>query len=155
MAVKVIERISQIFPGYQWTKNDSAPWTSFTKPLSESKMAFISSGGVYLKSQTPFDVAGKGEAVFREIPKDVNVADLAISHIHYNHLDAKKDINCIFPIERFRELEQEGYIGELAQTNYSFMGRVFSRLAIAKEMVPALLQQLRDQKVDFLYVIPA
>lgn len=155
MAVKVIEQIEKIFPGYGWSRNDSAPWTAFTKSLGESKVALISSGGVHLKTQPPFDVAGKGEAIFRRIQRDVNVADLTISHVAYNHLDAKQDINCIFPIERFRELEKEGFIGELAEVNFGFMGRIFSRSALVKEMAPALVESLRDQKVDFFYMVPA
>lgn len=39
---------------------------------------------------------------------------------------AKEDINCKFPIEWLRELED--FIGELAPTAYSCMGRIFLRL---------------------------
>jgi len=155
MVVKFIERVAAVYPGYQWTKNETSPWTPLTKPVNQCKVALISSGGVHLKNQPPFDVAGKGEAVFREIPKNVQVKDLTISHQAYNHNDADKDVNCIFPIERFRELEQEGFIGTLADTHFTFMGRVFSRTALQKQMAPQLARRLHDMSVDLFYMVPA
>ena len=38
----------------------------------------------------------------------IDVTELAVSHDYYDHVDAERDVNCVFPIERFRELEAEG-----------------------------------------------
>ena len=90
-------------PPYQWTENASAPWTAIVKPLKESRVALISSGGVYRKDQVPFDPE-KNDLTFREIPVDTEMKDLRISHNYYDHRDADKDPNCVFPLERMREL---------------------------------------------------
>ena len=155
MPADVIPRIEQIYPGYQWTVNtEPPPFSRLTKPLSRCRVALISSGGVYHQDQEPFDVEGKGDQTFREIPKDVDVRDLRVIHKGYNTTDTERDVNCVFPIERFRELEAAGVIGELASPTYTFMGRVFSRKALQKEMAPALAEKLVAAGVDIFYLVP-
>ncbi|MBN1547841.1 MAG: hypothetical protein JW902_14415, partial [Syntrophaceae bacterium] len=122
--IKYVDVTRAKFPDqhpYQWTENDSAPWTPIAKDLAKSKVVLISSSGAYLKDQSPFNPI-KNDLTFREIPQEVDVRDLKISHDFYDHADADKDINCVFPIERMRELEQEGFIGELSEIEFTFMG---------------------------------
>ncbi|MDP2935967.1 MAG: glycine/sarcosine/betaine reductase selenoprotein B family protein [Dehalococcoidia bacterium] len=83
----------------------------------------------------------------------MDVQDLSISH-HFPQPDAMEDINCPFPIERMRELEQEGFIGELAPTAYSCMGRIFLRSKLNNEMAPWLIEQLRKEQVDAALLVP-
>lgn len=141
-------------PPYEWTKNESAPWTPITKPLSQSKIVLIASGGVYVKEQSPF-ISLKNDLTFREIPKDVDVRDLRISHDFYDHSDAEKDINCVFPIERLRELEQEGFIRELSEINFTFMGRIFKKTSLLNDMIPHLIGRLKDLGIDLAFLVPA
>jgi D-proline reductase (dithiol) PrdB len=155
--IKYVDVTRAIFPDqppYQWTENDSAPWTSITKDLAESKIVLISSGGVYLKDQQPFNPI-KNDLSFREIPKEVDVKDLKISHHFYDHADADKDINCVFPIERMRELEQEGFLGELSEVNFTFMGRIFKKNQFLDEMIPELIMKLKRMKIDLALLVPA
>lgn len=146
---------AQGFPPYEWTLNETAPFTPFEKKLEECRVALLSTGGVYIKGkQPPFD-PDRNDLTFREIPKDIDVTELAISHNNYDHTDADRDVNCIFPIERFRELEGEGYIGELALVNYTIMGRIFRRTALQSEMVPEILRRLKEDAVDVFFLVPA
>ena len=85
----------------------------------------------------------------------MDIKTLAISHNSYNHTDADKDINCIFPIDRLGELEMQGYIGEFAPTAYSIMGRIFRRTALQQELAPQILQKFSDAQVDVLILTPA
>ena len=146
----------QGFPPYRWTENPDCPyWTSLRKPLEECRVALLSTGGMHIKDkQQPFN-PDRDDLTFREIPKSVDVKTLAISHNNYNHTDADKDINCIFPLGRLNELQKQGYIGEFASTAYSIMGRIFHRTALQQELVPQILQKLRDAKVDVLILTPA
>lgn len=144
------------FPPYQWTENPDSPyWTPLRKPPEKCRVALLSTGGVYIKDkQTPFN-PDRDDLTFREIPKDVDVKTLAISHNNYDHRDADKDINCIFPIERLRDLEEQGHIGELAPMAFSLMGRIFRRNTLQQEMAPQILQKLKDASVDVLLLEPA
>jgi hypothetical protein len=61
----------------------------------------ITTGGVHLKSQKPFDMKDpKGGSAFREIPAGALPENLIITHNYYDHGDADKDINIVIPIER-------------------------------------------------------
>jgi hypothetical protein len=94
------------------------PWTPLRKPVSASTVVLISTGGVHLQSDHPFNL--NSDPTFRVIPKAARPADLAISHQAYDRTDALRDINLVFPIERLRELEAERVIGRLAEDHYGF-----------------------------------
>lgn len=140
-------------PPYQWTVNETSPWTPLEKDLSKCRVALISTSGAYIRGQqAPFGQV-KNDLTFREIPKDVDTRNLAIAH-HFAQPDAKEDINCTFPIERMRDLEREGFIGELAPTAYTCMGRIFIRSKLNSEMAPWLIERLRTEKVDAALLVP-
>lgn len=144
---------AQGFPPYEWAVNDAAPFTSFQRNLEECRVALLSAGGLYVKvKQSPFD-PDKNDLSFREIPKDIDVREIAISHNWYDHTDADKDVNCVFPIERLRELEQEGYIGELSPLNYTIMGRIFRRTALQANTAEEIVKRLKEQEVAILLLV--
>jgi len=118
-------------------------------------VALLSTGGFYVRGkQEPFDPE-KNDMGFREIPRDVDVRDLAVSHNYYDHSDAEMDINCVFPIERLREMEAEGYIGGLAPVNYTIMGRIFRRTALVNETAREITESLKRQETDVFFLVPA
>jgi D-proline reductase (dithiol) PrdB len=74
----------------------------------------FTTGGVHLRSDPPFDVDNPhADWSFREIPTDADTADLAITHTHYNHVDADRDVNCMFPLDRLREIVNAVAVMEL------------------------------------------
>ncbi len=156
MPVAYIPRTRELYAGYapyRWVVHEDVPWTPLTQPLSESRVALISSGGVHHKDQLPFHF--RDDTSFYKIPKNVDVRDLRISHFGYRTEDARKDPNCVFPIERLRELEAEGVIGELADPAYTFMGGIYSVRKVSQELAPRILKELKAQKVDLFYLVPA
>ena len=58
------------------------------------------------------------------LPGDVRGADLLMSHIsvNYDRSGFVEDVNVVFPVDRLRELADEGAIGSVADHHYSFMG---------------------------------
>ena len=138
---------------YRWVVNEDVPWIPLGKPLRRCKVALISSGGVHHKDQLPFH--SRDDTSYREIPRDVDVGDLRISHFGYLTEDAQKDPNCVFPIERMRELEGEGTIGELADPAYTMMGGIYSARRVKQELAPRILDRLISNQVDLLYLVPA
>ena len=107
----------------------------------------------YHKDQHPFHI--KDDTSYREVPKGANVDDLRVVHFGYRTDDARRDPNCVFPIERMRELEAEGVIGEFADPAYSFMGGVYSARKVRDELAPRLVERLKAGAVDVLYLVPA
>ena len=155
MPVRYIEQVRLHFPDhppYQLSTFETSPLTPLAKPLSRCRIALISSSGVYREDQAPFgDV--KNDLTWREIPTDVDPADLRISHYSKN-AKAVTDVNTVFPFQRLRELVGEGVIGELASPAFTFMGRIFARTRLQKEMAPALLERLRAMDVDAALLVP-
>jgi len=96
------------------------PYTPRTRELSQSVFALVTTAGVHLRAQEPFEVAGDNS--WREIPGNVQASDLMVTHDHYDHRDADQDINCVFPIDRLRELAAAGIIGGVAEKHLGFMG---------------------------------
>ena len=99
------------------------PFTPFDRELRKSTIAIVTAGGVHLKDQEPFNIADElGDLGYRVIPQDVEPGQLMVTHHHYDHVDADRDINVVFPIDVLRDLEAEGFIGGVALKHIGYMG---------------------------------
>lgn len=142
-------------PEFQLQYSTDVPWTSYQKTLQESKITLISTAGVYVKGDTPFtDHYGLGDPSYREISLDTPLSQLAHFHEHYDHANAYKDINCIFPIERLIDLVKQKFIGSLTPFHYSFMGYVPIPHPLITRTVPDLVKKLLMQKTDIALLVP-
>jgi hypothetical protein len=148
-------KMEEIVKKYPFIVPADIPWTPYKGEPSAQTFALATSGGLYIKeSQSPYDtVSIHGDTSFREIPKTVSQKDLGIAHPHYDHRLAKQDINIIFPLQRFVELEKEKIIGKLAETNYSF-GYVNDAVTLIKKTVPEFISRIKAQAVDVLFLVP-
>lgn len=142
-------------PEFRYVRNESAPFTPFVKDISQAKAGLITTGGVFVKGQAPFqDNYGLGDPSFRELPRSTSTKNLSHYHEHYDHANAYQDINVVFPIERMEALVQEGSIGDLADTNYSFMGFQPISHPLVTKTAPVVAQKLVAQQVDFVLLVP-
>ena len=147
---------SQGFPVYRWTINLSAPLAKLGQPLNRCRVAMLTSGGVSRKDAPGFDPQARNDLRLDAIGRDTSAHFFAINDDYYSHTDAERDINCVFPIDRLRELAAAGEIGEVAPHQYSgFMGRIYVRSAVVNEAAPALVRKLRDESVDAFVLVPA
>ena len=137
------------------------PWTPLAKPLSESIVALISTGGIALKTDAPFDLEGErrnpwwGDSSYRVIPKTATAKDVGIYHLHIDTHFAAEDLNCLLPLERLAELEASRQIGRVAKLHYSFMGYILKPQELLERSVPAIIRGLRDDAVDVVVLVPA
>ena len=136
------------------------PWTPLEKPLSESRVAVISSAGVALLTDRPFDQEGErkdpwwGDPGFRVIPADATEADVEIYHLHIDPSFGRKDLNCVLPLKRLATLAEGGEIGNVSPRHYSFMGYVLDASKLLQESVPAMVQGLQEDQVDLALLVP-
>jgi D-proline reductase (dithiol) PrdB len=134
------------------------PWTRPATPLRSARVALVTTGGVHLKGQPPFDMEDPdGDPTWREVPTDALPGACTITHDYYNHADADRDMNLVFPAQRLTELAERGVIGQLHGSGYSFMGHIegahFDTLrAVTAPQVAALLRQAG---VDYALLVPA
>ncbi len=143
---------------YQSLHFDKTPWAPLKSPLKNAKVAFISTAGIHLKEDQPFDMSDKdGDITFRSFSADVDPAELKITHDYYNHSDADRDINVVLPLQALRDCREEGLIGSFSNNFYSFMGHIQGRLIskFIKKSRFELSQQLVEEKIDVAIVSPA
>lgn len=142
---------------YRYRSLDWRPGARLTKLLPESKLALITTAGLHLSGQPPFDGSIRGGDVsFREIPADVNVHGLKISHrsTAFDRTGARKDRNLIFPLERLRELVERGGLGGLNHRHFSFMGAISAPGRLIGKTAPVVALKLHEDDVDAVFLVP-
>lgn len=121
-------------------------WAPVTKELKNMTIAIATAAGVHLKSDKRFNLAG--DFTFRIIPGEISSSELMVSHGGYDNGDVNKDINCMFPIDRLKELVQEGVIKEIAPTHIGFMGGGGNQEKFKNETGPSIAKILKEESVD-------
>ena len=140
------------FTPYRWVVNETVPFTPLKKPIAECKVAMISSGGMMYRDQPRFH---REDSSYRRIPKNARRDELNVWHFGYPTHDAEQDPNCVFPLERLRELEAAGAIGELIDPVFSFMGGIYSTRKVRDELAPKIVDELQRAHADAFYLVPA
>ena len=140
---------------------DQIPWTPLQKPLSETTFALMTSAGISMKTDPPFDVEREkrepewGDPTSRNIPAAAGPTDIDVNHLHINTSYIKQDINVILPLTRFQEFEKEGIIGRLAPTSYSYYGFQPSYPKdLLEETAPAVAAQMKAEGVEAVLLTP-
>jgi D-proline reductase (dithiol) PrdB len=137
------------------------PWTPLAKPLADCTVALLSSAGVALKTDRPFDQEGErrnpwwGDPSYRVVPNTAASQDVRLYHLHIDPSYAEQDLNCLFPIQRLRELAASGEIGRAAPRHYSTMGYILRPEQLLAETAPALIRNLREDFADVVVLVPA
>ncbi len=125
------------------------PWTPLPRPLSECSVALISSAGIALKTDRPFDQEGErqhpwwGDPSYRILPRDASEDDVRLYHLHIDPACAEQDLNCLFPLQRLQDMEREGRIGRSARRHYSIMGYLLDPSQLLAESVPEIIRNLK------------
>jgi hypothetical protein len=136
------------------------PWTPLEKPLTESRVASISSGGIALKNDIPFDQEGErqnpwwGDPSFRVLPNTATQDDVEIYHLHINPEFGRRDLNCLLPLQRLAELKESGEIGDSAARHYSFMGYILDPADLLEKTTPEMIRYLKEDQVDLVLLVP-
>jgi D-proline reductase (dithiol) PrdB len=121
-------------------------WAPVKKKLKDMTVAIVTAAGVHLKSDKPFNLAG--DTSYRAVPSTATDDELMVSHGGYDNTDVNRDINCMFPIDRLRELAEEGFIKDIAPNMYTCMGGGGDVKVFTEETGPEIAQKLLDEHVD-------
>ncbi len=145
--------------GYQARASEGTiPWTKPAKPLAQAKLALVTTSGIHHKDQPVFNMSdNNGDPSYRELNGETIIDDYQITHDYYDHSDARKDPNIVFPLERLRELVSEGVLGQLAQTHYAFMGHIDGQhiSTLVETTAREVAQKLKQDQVDLVLLTPA
>jgi len=126
------------------------PWVE-PKPITEARVAIISTAGLQRRGDRPFTV---GSADYRPLPNDTPAAELEMSHVstNFDRSGFQQDHNVALPIDRLNEFAAKGKIGSAASIHYSFMGATHpDNLERAASQLARLLKQ---DDVDAVLLVP-
>ena len=140
------------FEPYQWAhRPDPSAWAPLDKPLSESTVLLVGSGGAYREGQVAFH--WKDDTGIRYIPTDQPASDVRVTHFAYDLEPARSDPNIVFPVDRLNEMVADGTIGGLAPEALACMGGIYSVSRAEEELAPAILDSMAQMPTDIDLVL--
>jgi len=130
---------------------DTYPWVT-GPPLNRRRVAIISTAGLHRRDDRPFSFEPGDH--YRVIPGDIAARELIMSHIstNFDRSGFQQDWNIVFPLDRLRELYDEGLIGSPADFHYSFMGAVDP--ADVEQSARKLAGLLKEDRVNAVLLVP-
>ena len=143
---------------YRWAYNVDVAFAPLRKPLSQSRVALITTAAPFNPSAgdqgpwAPYNAAAKfTEVYFMPIEPP---PDLRISHVGYDrkHTSAE-DINTYFPLKRLKEALADGRIGELNSRFYGVPSLRSQRLTTQRD-APRILELCREDAIDAAVMVP-
>lgn len=150
-------------------RHEDTPWATMAKPLSESRVALITSSGHFLDGDDPkplgIDNMSQQEAedrimetirepaVLSHIPSSTPFEQVRIRHGGYPVSAAVADPQVVLPLRIMEALQAAGTIGEFADTTYSFVGAA-AQGPMKKTLGPEWAQMLHDRGVDAVLLVP-
>jgi D-proline reductase (dithiol) PrdB len=141
---------------YPFVENSHAPFTPLKRGLPMLNLALISSAGAYIDGTEPFDIESRdGDINFREIPVEVEAADLLYAARGYDTKAVKEDRNAQIPIERLSEFQANAVIGQLNKVWWSLSSYIPNAALVAGELAPRLADRLVNYEAHAALLIPA
>jgi D-proline reductase (dithiol) PrdB len=122
------------------------PYTPVTSKLAEMTVALVSSTGVYLEGQEPYNEPG--DETYRVIPPDTPDEQLRFKHPHYDVTNAQRDPSSVFPLARLRELAAEGFIKRVSNKHIGCKGFSPDLKAQYERMAPAIASEIERSQAD-------
>lgn len=150
-------------------RHDDTPIATLAKPLSDSRIALLTSSGHFVDGDDPQPLgvvdmtqqeaeARIGEFLreppaLSEIPIDTPPDRLRVRHGGYPVAPAATDHQVALPLEHLRSLAADGEIGEVAPIAFSFVGAA-AQARLRNDVGPAWAKRLADDGVDAVLLVP-
>jgi hypothetical protein len=119
------------------------PFTPFKGKLEDTTVCLVSTASVRAKDDTPFVM--DGDTSWRVVSGEAEAKDLRYDDTHYDHACVDQDLNCVFPIDRLRELHLEKRILGLTSRHFS-LGFSQALREMREKTVPALVREIDRER---------
>ena len=142
---------------YPYRRVDWKPGARLTKPLREASLAVVTTAAFYTPHQAPFDTSIRGgDCSYRAIPLETDLSALSIAHRSdaFDTRGITLDKNLALPLDRLKELAEEGVIGKVAPRHFSFMGSIAAPGPLMKQSAPEVARLLMEDGVDAVLLTP-
>jgi D-proline reductase (dithiol) PrdB len=148
----------QVFmKAYPYRKVDWHPGARLEKPLSEARVAVVTTAAFFRRDQPPFDTTIRGgDYSYRVIPADTDLSTLEIAHRSdaFDIRGITSDKNLALPLDRLKSLPEQGVIGSVAPRHFSFMGSIAAPGRLIAQTAPKVAQILLEDRVDAVLLTP-
>jgi hypothetical protein len=142
---------------YRYRTYDWSPGAQLGVPLSQAKVAIVTTAALYLPNQDPFDEKIRGgDYTYRELPREMDLDRLKIGHRSsaFDPSGIEADRNLALPLERLEEMLQEDEIGNINSRHFSFMGSITAPGRLIARTAPEVAEHLNDDRVDAVLLTP-
>ena len=121
------------------------------KPLSDSKVAIVTSASLHHEDDDDFAPSDTG---YRVLEKDRR--DIVVGHWspNFDASGVSADLNVVFPIDRLQELENQGVIGAVSEVHIAVAGNQFDLSGIRLDGGPSAAALLNKHEVDVVLLTP-
>lgn len=130
---------------------ETRPWVDGA-PLDERRVALITTAGLHRLEDEAFNFV---DVSYRVIPASMHTSDLTMTHssVHFDRSGFREDVNTVFPLDRLRELADDGTIGSVADHHFSLMGAGWPPEMI-EPTCDDLAQMLHADEVTAVCLVP-
>lgn len=145
----------QKFTMSHMTENNSLPEAVLPKPLDQCKVALVSTAGVHLKSDEPFDVDNPaGDPSFRIVPADAAEQELTVTHLYFDTKFAKADPSIVFPLHQLKDASVDGKIGGVSDIHIGLNGGILDTATAEKDFIPKVVELFHNEGIDAALLVP-
>ena len=137
------------------------PWAPPTKSLTDSRVALLTTAGISMQDDPPFDMEAErnnpvwGDPSWRKIRFDATSEDVAVNHLHIDTNYIKNDINVALPLRPLADLVAAGVVGSSAPNHDSIMGFQGEDSSTLENVSgPEIAQSMHDDEVDLAVLAP-
>ncbi len=155
MPVRYIDLMTEItgtLPPYPVAEMGTPVLTPLRKPLSQARVLIVTSAGVCLDDEPPFQALN--DMTFRRLPHLVVPSRLRPSHPTPVRRPGEQDINVVYPYQRLAELAAEGIIGGVTEYHLSMLGAIKRLRELVTEMAPRIAADAKAAGADVVLHVP-
>lgn len=148
-----------------WAERERPPdhvaWTPLARPLGDCRVALVSSAGIALRSDRPFDQEGErddpwwGDPTWRAVPADAREDDVRLYHLHIDHEPVERDLDVELPLRRLHELAAMHVVGDVSPRHFSIMGYILDATELVAVTAPELAAAMARDDVDLTLLVPS
>ena len=131
---------------------DDPAFSKLDKPLSEARVAIVTSAALHRPDQDRFGAIDTG---FRALDRaDRNIV-MGHWSPNFDHTGFQIDLNVVYPIDRLEELAAEGVIGDVARRHFAFAGNQPETVSeVRLDTGPACAKEMLADAVDVVVLTP-
>jgi D-proline reductase (dithiol) PrdB len=146
-----------LMAAYPWRRRTPVPRARLSKPVSESRVALVTTAGLVASGELPFDLVRRGgDSSFRVIADGTPAHALETHHRSeaFDRTAMARDLNVVFPRQILADAARAGVIGAVAPRHLSFMGSITAPGRLMREVAPEAGALFVADGVDLALLVP-